>query len=247
MKDLFSDDSKQYQRARPDYSPAIVETILKYVNRRELAWDCGAGSGQFTQRLAPHFQQILATDLSVAQLAEAPHLANVHYEAAQAAECPLPSQSVDLVTVAQAIHWFDFDSFYTEVKRVLKANGVIAVIGYGLIQAEQTELNELLQQLYFETLKGYWDAERRYIDESYQTIPFPFHEYTTPTLSLDYAWPAQQILNYLQTWSGLKHYQKLHPEQQPLAALLDFFQQQNKQQYQLHFPVLLRIGSVSQQ
>lgn len=121
MKDLFSDNSQLYQQARPDYSAEILEAVLKCVPERQLAWDCGAGSGQFTQWLAPHFQQVLATDLSAAQLAQAPQLQNVICRAAAAEHSGLPDHSADLVTVAQAIHWFNFDAFYAEVRRVLKA------------------------------------------------------------------------------------------------------------------------------
>lgn len=243
MKDLFSDNSLLYQQARPDYSAAILQEILKYTPERQWAWDCGAGSGQFSRWLAPYFQQVIATDLSAAQLSQAPKLANVSYRPAPAEASHLPDCSADLITVAQAIHWFDFDAFYDEVRRVLKPNGCFAVIGYGLIEAEHARLNQLIQQLYFETLKGYWDAERRYIDELYQTIPFPFQEQAVPSLSLQYGWTGQQLLNYFNTWSGLKHYMK-QQEQNPLYLLEVFFAAEPLQTYQIQFPVLLRIGKL---
>ena len=242
MKDLFSEGSALYQQARPDYSAEVVDAVLQHVLICEQAWDCGAGSGQFTQRLAPYFQQVLATDLSAEQLAQAPVLDNVRYEKASAEHCPLADHSVDLITVAQAIHWFDFDAFYAEVRRVLKPEGILAIVGYGLIQAKDPELNRLIGELYFGTLKGYWDAERHYVDEEYRSIPFPFQEYDVPKLTLDYAWSSAQILNYLSTWSGLKHYQKQHPDLDPLADLTTFFQQHTQNQFELYFPVLLRIG-----
>jgi len=241
MKDLFSDNSVLYQQARPDYSAKIIETILKYVPEHQLAWDCGAGSGQFTSWLAPHFQQVIATDLSAAQLVQAPKLENVIYRAASAEKSGLEAHSVDLITVAQAIHWFDFDAFYAEVKRVLKPQGCLAVIGYGLIEATDARLHQLIQQLYKSTLQGYWDAERHYVDECYQTIPFPFEGQPVPVLELNYSWTGQQLLNYFQTWSGLKHYVKL-TGLDPLAKLTEFFQQAPQQHYEVQFPVLLRIG-----
>lgn len=241
MKNLFSDHSALYQQARPHYSEAILLEILKHVPERQLAWDCGAGSGQFSQWLAPHFQQVLATDLSVSQLSQAPKLDNVVYRVAPAENSHLADSSTDLVTVAQAIHWFDFQTFYAEVHRVLKPNGCLAVIGYGLIEAEHTDLNRLIQQLYFDSLAGYWDAERRYVDELYQTIPFPFREYTAPTLFLKYEWTGQQLLNYFNTWSGLQHYVKHHGKS-PLDALAQFFEANALAHYQIRFPVLFRIG-----
>lgn len=242
MKDLFSDNSQLYQQARPDYSAEILEAVLKCVPKRQLAWDCGAGSGQFTQWLAPHFQQVLATDLSAAQLAQAPQLQNVICRAAAAEHSGLPDHSADLVTVAQAIHWFNFDAFYAEVRRVLKPKGCLAVIGYGLIEAQDLQLNQLIQLLYFETLKGCWDAERHYVDELYQTIPFPFAEQKMPALSLQYRWSGPQLLNYFSTWSGLKHYVKQH-NQSPLEALEAYFAAQPiASSYAVQFPVLLRVG-----
>lgn len=243
MKDLFSEHSQLYQQARPDYSADILDTILKDVPERQLAWDCGAGSGQFTQWLAPYFQQVLATDLSPQQLAQAPAFANVSYRDAPAEHSGLPDHSADLVTVAQAIHWFNFEAFYQEVCRVLKPQGCLAVIGYGLIEAEDAVLNQLILALYQDTLKGYWDAERRYIDEGYQSIPFPFTEHAHAPMHLSYRWTAGQLCNYLRTWSGLQRYER-ETGQSALAAVEAYFADRPEQQYSVHFPVLLRLGQV---
>lgn len=167
MKDLFSQHSLGYKQARPHYSIQIIEEILKYVPELGFAWDCGAGSGQLTQLLAPYFDHVVATDISAAQLQHAPYFENVSYQLQPGEQTSIPTQSIDLVTVAQAIHWFNIDAFYAEVKRVLKPHGVIAVIGYGLIQVQQVEVHDLIEQLYAETLNGYWEPERRYIDEQY--------------------------------------------------------------------------------
>ena len=241
-KDLFSTHSELYQQARPQYSSEILDTILAYVPERGLAWDCGAGSGQFTQLLAPHFAQVLATDLSERQLQQAPVFANVRYLQAAAEHSHCAPASVDLVCVAQAIHWFDFTTFYAEVKRVLKPEGVLAVIGYGLIQLQDVELQHALQQLYFKTLQGYWDPERRYIDEHYQTIPFPFQELAVPALALHYTWSSMQLLQYLATWSGVQHYQRQHPQEDPLLEMRECLATKANPQVKLSFPVLLRVG-----
>ena len=240
MKDLFSSNSLRYKQARPTYSTQIVKEILKHVPERTFAWDCGAGSGQFTQLLAPYFKRVLATDISEAQLQQAPYFENVSYQVQAAEQTTLPDQSIDLVTVAQAIHWFDFDVFYKEVKRVLKPQGVFAAIGYGLIEVQNAAINGLVQQLYFETLKGYWDSERRYIDELYQTIPFPFQEKTVPALHLHYQWTGQQLLSYLKTWSALKHYQQ-HNSNDPLQPISEALQAA-PEHLDVTFPVILRVG-----
>ena len=240
MKDLFSDDSLRYKQARPAYSAEIVQEILKHVPERTFAWDCGAGSGQFTQLLAPYFEHVVATDISAAQLQQAPYFENVSYQLQPAEQTTIPEHSVDLVTVAQAIHWFDFEAFYKEVKRVLKAQGVLAVIGYGLIQVQDAAINALVQQLYAETLKDDWDRERRYIDELYQTIPFPFYEQAVPELRLEYQWTPQQLISYLNTWSVLKHYHD-HNTDDPLQPISEVLQA-GPEYLGVTFPVLLRVG-----
>lgn len=240
MKDLFSSHSQLYQKARPSYPKDVLDEILKHVNERTCAWDCGAGSGQFTQLLSPYFEEIVATDLSQQQLDQAPVLSNVQYLAQPAEHNEFASASFDLITVAQAIHWFNFDAFYKEVKRVLKPNGILAVVGYGLIQAENTKLKNTIQHLYFETLKGYWDAERHYVDESYLTIPFPFQEIQVPKLHMEYEWSAIQLLDYFSTWSAIKHYQKQNSDD-PLAELKQLFNQSDAV-YKVQFPILLRVG-----
>ena len=240
MKDLFSNHSLRYKKARPNYSIQIVKEILKHVPERAFAWDCGAGSGQFTQLLAPYFDHVVATDISEAQLQQAPYFENVSYQVQAAEQSSLPAQSIDLVTVAQAIHWFDFDAFYKEVKRVLKPQGVFAAIGYGLIEVQDAEINSLVQQLYFETLNGYWDSERRYIDELYQTIPFPFNEQAVPEMHLQYQWSPQQLFSYLKTWSALKHYQEKH-HHDPLQFISNALQAV-PENLDVTFPVLLRVG-----
>jgi ubiquinone/menaquinone biosynthesis C-methylase UbiE len=183
---------------------------------------------------------VLATDISEAQLQQAPYFENVSYQVQAAEQTTIPEQSLDLVTVAQAIHWFDFDAFYKEVKRVLKPQGIFAAIGYGLIQVQDAAINSLVQQLYFETLNGYWDAERRYIDELYQSIPFPFNEQVVPEMHLQYQWSPQQLLSYLKTWSALKHYQdhSTHDPLQPISEAL----QAAAEPLDVTFPVLLRVG-----
>lgn len=245
MKDLFSSNSQLYQQARPSYPATVIQEVLKYVPDRNFAWDCGAGSGQFTQLLTPYFDHIVATDLSENQLQQAPYFENVSYQIQPAEHTSFATYSFDLITVAQAIHWFDFEAFYREVKRTLKPNGVLAVIGYGLIHVEHKIINELIHDVYFNQLNGYWDLERRYIDEEYKTIPFPFDELLTPDLKMQYQWSATQLLDYINTWSAIKHYKNKH-EDNPLAQLEAYIKQnQDVNALNIEFPVLLRIGKIS--
>lgn len=245
MKDLFSSGSELYQQARPSYPVEVVQEILNHVSGHGFAWDCGAGSGQFTQLLAPHFDHIVATDISEQQLQLAPYFDNVSYQVQPSEQTTFPAQSFDLITVAQAIHWFNFDLFYQEVNRTLKPNGVFAVIGYGLIHIENQMVNDLVQKLYFQTLKGYWDAERHYIDEEYKTIPFPFDEIKTADLKMQYRWSAAQLLKYLSTWSAIKHYcdQNNHPQDHPLLELAEVLTEEHEDLL-IEFPIFLRLGKL---
>jgi SAM-dependent methyltransferase len=148
----------------------------------------------------------------------------------------------DLITVAQAIHWFRFDDFYAEVKRTLKPGGIIAVIGYGPIQTIEP-LQDIIDHFYKNIIGPYWDAERHYIDELYQTIPFPFEEIKMPVFTMSYQWTLAQLIGYLNTWSAVKHYktapnrsgyiiQKELSDAWPAAPSITF-----------SFPLLTRIGS----
>lgn len=243
MKDLFSDNSYIYQQARPSYPHSVIAVILKYVPSRQFVWDCGAGSGQFTQLLAPYFEHVVATDLSEQQLQQAPYFENVSYQVQHAEQTSFADHSFDLITVAQAIHWFDFDRFYAEVKRTLKGNGVVAVIGYGLIQIKDPQINQLIRELYYNTLKGYWDIERHYVDEGYQTIPFPFDEISVPDLDMQYQWTLEQLLNYLSTWSAIKTYKQKN-QIDPLEDLQNYFKHTHASDLilEIEFPIFLRIG-----
>ena len=242
MKDLFSQNSELYKQARPDYPHSVIHEILKHTPEHSFAWDCGAGSGQFTQLLVPYFEQIVATDLSESQLQSAPYFENVSYQIQIAEQTIFTNQSFDLITVAQAIHWFDFEKFYAEVRRTLKVNGLLAVVGYGLLEIQDQQVNTMIQALYYEKLAGCWDAERRYIDEAYQTIPFDFDEITVPKFSMTYQWTAAQLLKYLSTWSAIKNYQDQYAEH----ALLDLaeYLQDLEQKFEITFPVFLRLGRV---
>ena len=243
MKDRFSSGSQLYQLARPSYPASLIQEILKHVATPQFAWDCGAGSGQLTQLLAPHFDAVVATDISAHQLQHAPYFENVSYQVQSAEHTSFAEQSFDLITVAQAIHWFDFEKFYAEVKRTLKPDGIFAVIGYGLLQLDDIELNQKVIQLYTETLNGFWDAERSYIDEHYQSIPFPFDEIIMPSFQIELAWTGQQLWDYLNTWSALKHYRAKNSND-PLYEFKAFFALDDhaNQVFELKFPIFLRLG-----
>ena len=243
MKDNFSNNSSNYAQFRPSYPKAVfsfLETILK---GKERVWDCATGTGQVAKELVDLFDHIEATDLSENQLKNAVSLPNIHYSKQIAEQTNFPDHHFDCVTVGQAIHWFDFEKFYFEVKRVLKSDGLLVVLGYGNIVIEDPTIQQLVRELYSDVLGSYWDAERRFIDENYQTIPFPFEEIQTPRFEQRYSWSVEQLIGYLETWSAVKHY-KDQKQQDPLLQLkskLPDFELVN-----VCFPILCRIGKIVQ-
>lgn len=255
MKDLFSDCSALYQHTRPSYPQSVITEILKYVPSRHFAWDCAAGSGQLTQLLVPYFEQIVATDLSRQQLNQAPYFDNVSYQVQSAEQTSFADQSFDLIVVAQAVHWFDFDAFFQEVTRTLKKDGVIALVGYATLSAQDQGLNDQIQHLYTEILKHDWDAERRYIDAHYQTLPFPFEKLADSDFNMQFSWTKQQLLGYLNTWSAIKRSRErqvqqhsAHASQDPLHDITKYLEQ-SRFEHSIHvdFPIFLKIGQLKKQ
>lgn len=241
MKDLFSGHATSYAQYRPTYPPALFSWLVSLVNDTTAAWDSGTGNGQVAAVLAAYFTQVYATDISEQQIAQAPKRPNIIYKTAAAENSGFADASFDLITVAQAIHWFRFDDFYLEAKRVLKPGGIIAVIGYGLMYIDK-ETDAIIQHLYSQTLGGSWDAERRYLDEGYQTIPFPFTEITAPAFTMTMEWNVQQLLGYLQTWSAVKHYEKrtgINPVDKIAPQVIAMWKEDLKT---VSFPLLVRVG-----
>ncbi len=242
MKDNFSQYASQYAKFRPHYPPEVFAHILSLVGEKNAAWDCGTGNGQVANVLSVHFKNVFATDISAQQLQHAIQLPNIEYSLQPAEKTNFDDAQFNLVTAAQAVHWFRFHEFYTEVKRTLKSGGLIAIIGYGLLQTAQP-IQQLIDHFYHKVVGPYWDAERRYIDERYQTMPFPFQEIPMPDFQMDYIWTQEQLLGYINTWSAVKQYEKRHGTS-PIEALsqeINRLWEDNRVQT-FSFPLLLRVG-----
>ncbi|HXB06552.1 MAG TPA: class I SAM-dependent methyltransferase [Puia sp.] len=207
MKDNFSTGSGQYALYRPTYPVALFEFLLSLVPRRARAWDCGTGNGQVAVELAAAFDRVEATDISASQLNSAVVHERIEYTVQPAEKTSFPDSCFDLITVAQAIHWFDFDAFYREVDRTIRPGGVLAVIGYDLIRLGPA-VDAVLDGFYRDVVGPYWDRERRYIDEQYRTIPFPYTDLAAPEFENTVEWSFEHLIGYIGTWSAVKHYQK---------------------------------------
>lgn len=209
-KDNFSQQAQSYAKFRPRYPQALYDFILKNVSERNLAWDCATGNGQVATELAPHFTKVIATDASAAQIGQAQAMPNIEYLVAKADQTPLEDNSVDLITVGQALHWFAGEPFYSEVRRVAKSGALLICFAYGLFKCDQ-ELYDILERLYADILgDAYWDPERKYIEKSYSTIPFPFDEIAVPYFIMEFSWDYDTLLGYLHSWSAVQKYIKAH-------------------------------------
>lgn len=202
FSDHFSAMAADYARFRPRYPAALFAYLAEIVRAHERVWDCGAGSGQASRALAQHFVQVIATDASAEQIAAAEPHAGIEFRVAPAEASGLEAASIDLVTVAQALHWFDFDAFYREVRRVLRPGGALAVWSYGVMQVEGEAVDALLLRFYRETVGPYWPPERRLVEERYVNVPFPFEELSPPAFELERQLKFEQLCGYLRSWSA---------------------------------------------
>ena len=242
MKDNFSQQAALYAQFRPTYPAELYKFLCTLIGKKHCAWDCGTGNGQVAAVLAQYFEEVYATDISEKQIEKAVKKANIYYSIQPAERTSFADNQFDLTTVAQAIHWFKFEEFYAEAKRTLKPGGILAVIGYGLVQTER-KLNEVIRHFYTEVVGPYWDAERKFIDEEYKTIPFPFEETATPQFAMEYEWNIEQLSGYLSTWSSVQHYIKQN-HTDPVVKVREQLQQVWGAGTFRHFtfPVLLRVG-----
>ncbi|MGH2415895.1 MAG: class I SAM-dependent methyltransferase, partial [Microcystaceae cyanobacterium] len=211
FKDYFSQTASDYARYRPHYPKPLFAYLSELAPDRKIAWDCATGNGQVAYELAAYFKQVYASDASEQQIQHARQHERIQYLIAIAESTPLADQSLDLITVAQAFHWFNPEAFYQEVQRVLKPNGIIALWCYGFCQIPDASdsLNNALQQFY-DTIDPFWSPERLLVTSQYQTISFPFPEITPPPFAMTQDWTADQLIGYLTTWSSVQTYRKLH-------------------------------------
>lgn len=184
-----------------------------------MAWDCATGNGQAARDLARYFRRVIATDASAEQIAHAQRVPNVEYRVAPAEVSGLVDQSIDVVTVAQALHWLDFDRFYDEVRRVTVAGGLIGVWSYGACHAG-SDVEPWLREFEVETVGPYWNPGRRWVDEGYRTIPFPFEELPVPPFELRVRWSPSQLREYIGSWSAVAGYRRERGVD-PVAPLMD--------------------------
>jgi SAM-dependent methyltransferase len=185
--------------------------LASVVGNRELVWDCATGNGQAAVALAEHFDAVVATDASQAQIdAAIPHR-RVSYRTASAESSGLPSSCCDLLTVGQALHWFDTERFFVEARRVLRPDGVLALWSYQLCNVS-AQCDAIVYRLYEDIVGEFWPPERVIVEQEYAGICMPGRELTAPKLTMSLAWQADDMLGFLRTWSACHRYKATHGE-----------------------------------
>lgn len=243
FEDHFSNLAEKYAQYRPHYPTELFAYLASLTTNRMLAWDCATGSGQAALGLVDYFDRVVATDASEEQICHARKHEKIEYLVEAAEQTGFINHSVGLVTVATAVHWFDFDPFYAEVRRVLTPGGVTAVWTYHRPQISPT-IDDLIAHFEDKTLAGYWPAKKKYLEDHYQTIPFPFEEIEAPKFALQIEWTAGQWLGFMNSWSAVRRYENERGTN-PLELVWDDFIAAwggEDNPLPIHYPLYLRVG-----
>lgn len=207
FKDFFSGHSAEYSTFRPGYPAQLFSKLASICTERKLAWDCATGSGQAAGCLAKFFDKVIATDASSNQVSNATAATGVTYSVAPAEHSGLKSGSADLITVAQALHWFNLDEFTKEADRVLKPKGILAVWTYGLFSVAPA-LDASFEKLYGDIVGNYWSFERKMVEGGYANVEMPFERIEIKPMEMTQTWRFSDVIGYLNTWSAVRAYEK---------------------------------------
>lgn len=242
FKDYFSKQAADYAIFRPGYQPELFDYLGSIAPSRHLAWDCGTGNGQAAVALASVFDRVIATDASEKQISNAQPHERVQYRVAPAENSGIKSGTIDLIIVAQALHWFDLDRFYGEARRVLKPNGVLAASAYNLLEIEPA-IDEVVNRYYYQVVGLFWPPERKLV-EQFVNLPFPFHEIDPPTFEITAQWNLDHLLGYLRTWSSTQRFIAAN-QRDPLDEIANELHAawgNAKQTRRVVWPLTLRLG-----
>ncbi|MEO1657129.1 MAG: class I SAM-dependent methyltransferase [Pseudomonadota bacterium] len=200
---IFGSQAKAYQEARPGYPGALFDWIAEEAPARDAVWDCATGSGQAAASLSERFSQVFATDISAEQIGAAVQRANVAYSVAPAEASGLADSSVDAITVATALHWFDFDRYWDEVRRVLRPGGFFAAWSYDHFIFDDA-IEEALMTTLRPMIDPFWSEGNRIASEGYKDadVRFPFGRLEAPRFVIAEEWPLERVLTFAESWSA---------------------------------------------
>jgi SAM-dependent methyltransferase len=241
----FAAEAEDYVHLRPTYPDNLFAFLATVVPARGAAWDCATGNGQAATHLAEYFDRVVATDESGEMIAQAPPDLRITYRVAEAEESGLEDGSLDLVTVASAIHWFDLEKFYAEVNRVVRPGGTIAAWTY-YTPVFGSEVDAIIRRLVHDILGPYWDERLHYVVDEFHDLPFPFEPIEAPSFRTDMMWDMRDLLGYFETWSSSVKYREVNHES-PTRLIEDDLAKawgDPRQKQDLHFPLYMRLGKV---
>ncbi len=244
--DHFGPVSDAYEEFRPHYPESLFDALMDWVPSQQSAWDVGCGTGQASLSLAQRFLQVRATDASRAQIERAVPHERITYAVASAHDSGLPDGSVDLITVAQALHWFDVDAFHAEATRVLTRNGVIAEWTYALLDVPSCEPIAAAVNALDARLRDWWPPERVHVDNGYGDLAFPFSPIDVGAQLMHADWSREQLVGYLGTWSAVTRY-RAERSDDPLAEVVSVIEAQwgAVERRQITWPLTVRVGTVT--
>jgi SAM-dependent methyltransferase len=242
----FATDGDGYAKFRPRYPDALFDFLARAAPARDAVWDAGTGNGQAAVGLARWFAHVTATDASASQIEQAIPHPRVSYRVCPAEACGMEDSSFDLVSVAQAVHWFDRDRFWPEARRVLRPRGTIAIWTYLLFEITP-EIDEIVRRFYSGIVGPYWPPERRLMEQRYQTIDFPFLEFDAPDFMIEQSMTLADVAGYIRTWSATRAFMK-HQHQDPVDRLVEELTRAwrvPQQERLARWPVAMRVGRTS--
>jgi len=207
----FSENSELYATARPAYPEELFKFLALESPDLHYAWDCGTGSGQAALSLANYFDRVEATDVSREQIGNAVPHEKIHYSIQTVESTDFPDNAFSLVTAATSLHWFDFESFWPEVHRVLKPNGIFAAWAYSWFLISE-EIDRIIEDKLLKVIEDYWMPQNRIAWEGYKNIRFPFAEISAPAMRLEPRWTVDQLLAFVSTWSATRRCVERHGE-----------------------------------
>lgn len=244
-KDLFSKQSATYAQYRPGYPQELFEYILQFVLEKNLAWDCATGNGQAAQLLASHFSFVDASDISQAQISRAIQKENIRYHICPAEATPFGDNSFDLITIATAYHWLNWEKFHVEATRVGKNGCVVAAWAYHLLQSDDPAINTLINHFYLDITAPYWDPERKHVDARYASVNFDFDPLPEKEFEMNLKWSKEAFRGFLSSWSAVQHYINKN-NHSPLDLIDEVINQSwgDESEKIFRLPLFLKIGRI---
>ncbi len=244
-KDLFSKQSDLYARYRPTYPKELYDHILSFVKEKNTAWDCATGNGQAAVVLADHFKKVFATDISAAQIDKAIKKENIEYSVCPAESTPFADNTFDLVTIAQAYHWIKWDEFRKEATRVCKPRAVIAIWTYNRNKLGDKKIDDAVYSFYENITKPYWDYERKYVEELYETVEFDYELLPVKDFETTLNWQREDMIGYISSWSAIQKYIKVNGHS-PIPVIKEEINKlwPEGEVKKVSFPIYLKLGRV---